>query len=88
MKAIKMKLPKLVKPKGSVWINAERYICDFYLSKLPFCGGHLVFAVVGRKWVRIAKGDMLYKGQRQKQFRFRISIKEWQSCNPRMARGK
>ena len=83
MKTMTMKMPKLVKPKGATWVNAQRYLCDFYIQNAPICGGHLVFAVVGRKWVKIAKGDMLNKGQRYKHSRFKISVKEWHGCNPR-----
>ena len=85
---IKWKIPKIVKPKGTSWTSADRYNATFYLAKVPLSGGHLVFATVGRKWVKISKGDLLFKGLRSKTSRFRLSLKEWQNCNPTLLGAK
>jgi hypothetical protein len=48
---------KLPRPKGKTWRTARLYSADigFQLSKAPICGTHLVWAVVGSKWVRVVK---------------------------------
>ena len=45
-----MKTPK---PTEATWQNAELYRVDLYNVKWPRSGTRLVWAVVGRKWVRV-----------------------------------
>jgi len=73
-----MKAGVLQKPIGKSWSTAQRYIVDFYEPKYPISGGHLVYVVVGRKWVRVTKGDLVSNDDTRHQLsRFRISINEW-----------
>ena len=41
------------KPKEATWSTAKLYRVDLYNVKWPRSGTRLVWAVVGRKWVRI-----------------------------------
>ena len=44
---------KTPKPSEATWRTARLYWADFYNVKWPVCGNRLVWAVVGRKWVRL-----------------------------------
>ena len=57
------------RPTSQAWANCKAYIADFYNSRYPICGGHLVWAVVGHKWVRIFKPIQ--------NERFKIRRSEW-----------
>jgi len=57
------------RPVEATWSNAKLYRVDFYNVKWPRCGTRLVWAVVGRKWVRVCIPIELIK--------FRMSRNEW-----------
>ena len=57
------------KPPEKTWDNAKLYLVDFYDMRLPVSGTRLVWAVVGRKWVRICTPIQNKK--------FRIKRDEW-----------
>ena len=40
-------------PTEATWANAQLYRCDLYDTRYPVSGTRLVWAVVGRKWVRL-----------------------------------
>lgn len=67
------------KPTSQVWKNAKRYKARFFESKYPLCGTYVVYAVIGRKWVRISQGDLVLpdKSGRHQLPRFRMSVREW-----------
>ena len=48
-----MRVSTLEKPLSNLWANAQRYSANFYDTRYPICGQYLVYAVVGRKWVRV-----------------------------------
>ena len=74
-----MKIATLEKPLSNSWANAQRYSADFYDSRYPICGKYLVYAVVGRKWVRVTQGDLVSPSSdlRSHLSRFKMSIHEW-----------
>ena len=43
------------KPTVASWCTAQPFSVDLYSSRYPVCGTHMVWAVVGYKWVRIRK---------------------------------
>ena len=57
------------RPVEATWSNAKLYRVDLYNVKWPRCGTRLVWAVVGRKWVRVCIPIELIK--------FRMSRNEW-----------
>jgi hypothetical protein len=57
------------RPVEAIWSNAKLYRVDLYNVKWPRCGTRLVWAVVGRKWVRVCIPIELIK--------FRMSRNEW-----------
>ena len=57
------------RPVEATWPNAKLYRVDLYNVKWPRCGTRLVWAVVGRKWVRVCIPIELIK--------FRMSRNEW-----------
>ena len=57
------------KPKEATWSTAKLYKVDLYNVKWPRSGTRLVWAVVGRKWVRICIPIELIK--------FRMRRDEW-----------
>jgi len=57
------------KPKEATWSTAKLYRVDLYNVKWPRSGTRLVWAVVGRKWVRICIPIELIK--------FRMRRDEW-----------
>jgi len=57
------------RPVEATWSNAKLYKVDLYNVKWPRCGTRLVWAVVGRKWVRVCIPIELIK--------FRMSRNEW-----------
>ena len=75
-----MKISTLEKPQGNNWHSAKRYHVDFYNAKFPFCGGYLVYVVVGRKCVRVTQGDLVSpdKKIRTNLTRFKMSVNDWQ----------
>jgi len=46
-------MTNIPKPKEATWNTAKLFRVDFYDMRLPVSGTRLVWAVVGRKWVRI-----------------------------------
>lgn len=46
----RMKTPR---PPEATWRTARLYRADLYNVRWPVCGCRLVWAVVGRKWVRL-----------------------------------
>lgn len=60
---------KRTKPKGSSWRTARCYLVNLYLARLPICGGRMVWAVPGRKWVRCCEAISNIK--------FKLSRAEW-----------
>ena len=77
----KIQLPKIKvicttkkKPKNQAWKNAQLFSVYFSTPKTPICGLHLVWAVVGRKWVKIIKPISDAK--------FKLSVKDWNDLNP------
>ena len=57
------------KPQEKTWDSAKLYKVDFFDVRFPVSGTRLVWAVVGRKWVRICLPIVLKK--------FRVSRKLW-----------
>ena len=57
------------RPVEATWSKAKLYRVDLYIVKWPRCGTRLVWAVVGRKWVRVCIPIELIK--------FRMSRNEW-----------
>ena len=57
------------KPKEATWSTAKLYKVDLYNVKWPRSGTRLVWAIVGRKWVRICVPVELIK--------FRMRRDEW-----------
>lgn len=47
------RMTSVPKPKEATWDTAKLFRVDFYDMRLPVSGTRLVWAVVGRKWVRI-----------------------------------
>jgi hypothetical protein len=43
------------KPSQVSWQSAKPFSVDLYNNRYPMCGSHMVWAVVGYKWVRIRK---------------------------------
>jgi hypothetical protein len=62
---------KKSKPKGNSWKTAKLFDADLYISRLPICGGRMVWAVVGWKRVRCCEAFSNIK--------FSLSRKEWDS---------
>jgi len=62
-------MTNIPKPKEATWNTAKLYRVDFYDMRLPVSGTRLVWAVVGRKWVRVCTPIQ------NKKFRMRVS--EW-----------
>ena len=67
------------KPEGKSWITSKRFTVDFtsvYLrginQRLPICGEHVVYAVVGHKHIRICLPISNIK--------FRMTRGEWDEC--------
>ena len=56
-------------PVEAPWAKAKLYRVDLYNVKWPRCGTRLVWAVVGRKWVRVCIPIELIK--------FRMRRDEW-----------
>ena len=71
----KIKLPKF---KGICTSrkNAQLFSVYFSTSKTPVCGLHLVWAVVGRKWVRIIRPISEAK--------FKLSVNDWKELKPEL----
>ncbi len=78
-----MRVSTLEKPLSNLWANAQRYSANFYDTRYPICGQYLVYAVVGRKWVRVTQGDLvLPNGEERHQLpRFKMPLKEWEKIN-------
>ena len=57
------------RPVEATWSKAKLYKVDLYNVKWPRCGTRLVWAVVGRKWVRVCIPIELIK--------FRMRRDEW-----------
>ena len=78
-----MRVSTLEKPLSNLWANAQRYSANFYDTRYPICGQYLVYAVVGRKWVRITQGDLVStdKSTRTHLARFKMPLSEWQQLN-------
>lgn len=79
----KIKLPKFKgictsskKPKNQSWKNAQLFSVYFSTPKTPVCGLHLVWAVVGRKWVRIIRPISEAK--------FKLSVNDWKELKPEL----
>lgn len=43
------------RPPEATWANAELYHVRLFETRWPVCGTHLMWAVVGHKWVRLCK---------------------------------
>ena len=71
------------KPPSKTWSTALRYKADFYDTRYPICGRYLVYAVIGRKWVRVTQGDLVMpNGEERHQLpRFKMPLKEWEKIN-------
>ena len=85
-----MRIASLEKPQGITWRTAKRFKADFYHAKFPICGGYLVYAVVGRKWVRVTQGDLVStdKSTRTHLARFKMPLSEWQQLNKEKFNGQ
>ena len=77
---ITMQVSTIQKPPSKTWSTALRYKADFYDTRYPICGGYLVYAVIGRKWVRVTQGDLVSTNgeERHQLSRFKMSLKEWE----------
>ncbi len=64
-------MAKLPKPKETSWSTAKLYRVDLYNVKWPRCGTHLVWAIVGSKWVRVRMPI--------ENIKFRMSRRDWNS---------
>ena len=64
------------RPKEATWDNAKLYRVDFYDLRLPVSGTRLVWAVVGRKWVRICTPVQNKK--------FRVRRGEWDKMSTQL----
>ena len=73
-----MRVSTLEKPLSNLWAYAQRDSAYFYDTMYPICWQYLVYAVVGRKWVRITQGDLVTPSKIRSQLsRFKMSIQEW-----------
>ena len=70
------KVMKIPRPKEATWDNAKLYRVDFYDLRLPVSGTRLVWAVVGRKWVRICTPVQNKK--------FRVRRGEWDKMSTQL----
>ena len=74
-----MIMSKIEKPMSKSWANAKRYSAHFYDTRFLICGQYLVYAVVGRKWVKVSQGDLVSSDKtiRSQMSRFRMTLKDW-----------
>jgi len=66
------------RPAGKVWSEAGLYQVDLYSTKYPVCGTRHVWAVVGRKWVKVCTPIQNDK--------WRMSRTEWDAIPSKLIR--